>query len=230
MATETPIGSMNLERDWPYGSHTWKPGMDRNLLKLAFLTHPSVKSRTTALPVDVEEGAVYIVPENGKFAIGDLGEWKIVDPSPGMWCHVQDSNTFAGYIGDPVAWVTVIDFEAPPPDPQPRAVAFYQPGKAIPSDVCYMLSVRLPLDFAGNFAGSHGYAEAQPTSDVIYKVTKNGVEVGNIIFLSGSQAATFLAPAPINLIEGDILRVIAPAATHGLSNVAVTLKGTTPGV
>lgn len=234
MAVIKNIGSMDLERGWPYGSHTWKPGMDRNLVKLAFMTNGSAISRTDGIPLTGNPGDCHIDPDTGEVVIWEedddgVMKWLGITPSLGAMMYVEDEEIVVGYIGSPATWEVVFDPDAAVPAPVPRSVAMYFPGPVIPNLTVFASAIRVSVDFAADFAGSYGYSDATAEADTTFTVSKNGVDFGSITFPTGLQTATFSGTAQ-SFVEGDIIRVQSPGTLNGLANVAITLKGLTPGL
>lgn len=239
MATTKNIGTMDLERSWPYGDNSWKPGMDRNLQKLSIMTMATVMSRTTEVPETGSPGDVYIDPatslivfwERDSDVEGEPYKWLAIEPVEPSLIWVKDDENFVKWDDAASSWSVMFDPSSAVPTPATRAVATFIPGEVVPAATVFMLAVRVSFDLAADFAGSQGYAEVAPSGgDVSFKLRKNGVDVGLITFGNGMQAPTFAAASPVSLVEGDILAIASPSNLFGLSTVAITLKGTTPGL
>lgn len=231
------IGSMDLERSWPYGDNTWKPGMDRNLQKMSAIMQGAVMSRTTPIPDTGSPGDRYINPATGDILMWDVdsddevAKWLAITPLEPTLMWVNDEDVFVTWTDIPAAWNVMFNPTSAIPSPAVRAVATFVPGEIPPVTKLWILAVRVSFNLAVDFAGSQGHAEVPPSGgDVIFSVQKNGTEVGTMTFTNGVNAATFASAAGAEFVEGDLLTIVSPSAVNGVSALAVTLKGSTPGL
>ena len=108
--------------------------------------------------------------------------------------------------------------------------AFFHDGVVGADALLYRRVIVQSERLFSDFNGSRGVADVAPGSTAVLPVYKNAAQVGSITFASGQTQPTFSTDAgsgstTISLLPGDVLSVRAPAASTGLGDVAVTLKG-----
>jgi len=80
--------------------------------------------------------------------------------------------------------------------------------------------------FPAGLTGSQGTAGVAATATATYHITKNGANVGTMVFGAGTTIATFSMTSATAFMAGDILTVVAPAVPDAtLANLAWTLVG-----
>ena len=77
-----------------------------------------------------------------------------------------------------------------------------------------------------NFEGSKAYVISTATSDSVFKIKKNGVEIGTITFYAGVNEGVFSTnDAIIGISIGDKIEIVAPDPQDAtLSDIAWNLK------
>lgn len=225
MATFNPIGSMDLERGWAYGSHTWKPGMDRNLKKLAYLTNAGVASRVTAPGVSAA-GTVYIMPAGGGtypnyFAISKGGgAYDVVEPREGMMATVDDEDTLVAFIDG--VWHRVVTIGGTAPNDRFSLTTFH--AGALEDNFFFF---RRPTADQVRIlaAGPHyAYAETAATVAANLVIAKNGTTIGTVAFAANVKTGVVTIGADVVFTNGQILTVRSGTVT-GMQDLAVVLNG-----
>jgi len=80
--------------------------------------------------------------------------------------------------------------------------------------------------FPAGLTGSQGTAGVAATATATYHITKNGANVGTMVFGAGTTIATFSMTSATAFMAGDILTVVAPAVPDAtLANLAWALVG-----
>jgi hypothetical protein len=80
--------------------------------------------------------------------------------------------------------------------------------------------------FPAGLTGSQGTAGVAATVTTTYRITKNGANVGTMVFGAGTTIATFSMTPATAFTAGDILTVVAPTVPDAtLANLAWTLIG-----
>lgn len=226
MTTYTLAGSFDLERGWAFGSHTWKPGMDLNLRKLANLTQGTALSRTTPLPLNAAAETVYIVPPGephaGMIAMSDGPDaWSIVSPHNGVMMYVEDAAQVVCYIGG--IWYRVASPGTVPPNDYLTIAAFA--GGLLPDLVAIFRRV-----MAGQVrilaSGPH-YArcEVAPTASITISIRRDLVSIGSIAFGAGNTVGTVTIGADVVCARGQVLDFKMDTVANGMANAAFTIGG-----
>ncbi len=225
MATYNSIGSMNLERGFPYGSHTWKPPMDRNLKKLAYIIGGSVKSRTAIPPEDAPVGDMYISPPGHAHADSILisnggDDWDVVTPRNGLTFLVEDTSSIAVMTSN--AWTTAFELNAPPPNDH-LVISSFHPGE--PGDGYFFLRRVTSGPERILAAGPHSaYTNVVSNGTADLVIAKNGTTIGTVTFTSGENEGTVVIPSDVVFNQGDIL-TIRTGFANGIEDFCVTLDG-----
>lgn len=82
------------------------------------------------------------------------------------------------------------------------------------------------VTFPANFAGSLASARLASTATKIYSVQKNEVEFAQVTFSAGNVNGSFSVVAATTFAPGDILGVVAPAATDAtLNGIRINFNG-----
>lgn len=106
MAGERSLPGLGLKGFWTPGTNGWSGpnGMDGNLRTLSAVAQLTVLSRTTALPNNPADGALYIVPHpDNRVALRDNGAWVYLTPNEGWQAWVSSENKT--YVFDGTAWI-----------------------------------------------------------------------------------------------------------------------------
>lgn len=110
---------------------------------------------------------------------------------------------------------------------QPCDVSGFHNGVAGTSQVILRHAFARAATFPSGLADSTGTAGTAATASATYAITKNGTEVGTMVFAAGATTATFTMAGSTSFAAGDVLAVIAPATPDGtLADIAFTLAGT----
>ncbi len=107
-------------------------------------------------------------------------------------------------------------------------VSAFIAGTPSGNDVVFQFVAVRSVTFADNFFGSEAKSRVVTTNERIYVIQKNGVPIGTATFTNagGVDAALDTNAGALNLIAGDILTILAPAAADGtLEDVSITFKG-----
>ena len=226
MATFNPIGSMDLERDFDYGSHTWKPPMDRNLKKLAYVMNGVAVSKTAPLPLDAPAGTVYISPAGEAYANSIListgpDAWDVVTPREGLTFLIEDEGAISTYFSNSWGQASVID-GSPPNDRM--IVSSFHPGE--PGDGYFFLRRVTAAAERILAAGPHSaYTEVTAGfggADLV--IAKNGITVGTVTFAEATNEGVVTVGADVVLASGDML-TIRTGTANGIEDFCVTLNG-----
>lgn len=109
MAGERTLPGLGLRAYWEKGSNDWEVAHDPDTRKLSILCQAAVISRTTELPSNAPNGAMYLVPAgdtNGnQIAARDDGAWVFTPPQVGFLVHVNDISRFVKWDGS--EWVAL---------------------------------------------------------------------------------------------------------------------------
>jgi hypothetical protein len=85
--------------------------------------------------------------------------------------------------------------------------------------------VTMTVDFDTNLPTSKGYCDTVSTSTADFSLKKNGVEFGQMRFLTGTNTATFIATAT-QFASGDIFTITPPnPADATLQNIGWSIRG-----
>lgn len=226
MATYTDIGNMNLERDFGYGTHTWKPPMDRNLKKLAYVMNGSAVSRTTTPPVDAPVGAVYISPVGdphaGKILISNGGDdWDVVEARNGLTFFIDDEEIVVTRFGS--TWGKTSDLGGSVPNDRMNISSFH-PG--IPGDGYFFFrritAAAERILAAGPHAAYTAVVAVGGDADLV--IAKNGTTIGTVSFPEGDNEGVVTVGADVVLDFGDIL-TMRTGTYFGIEDFCVTLGG-----
>lgn len=113
------------------------------------------------------------------------------------------------------------------PQAQPFDVGAYKPGQPLTSEVIFMLPVARSVQFPASLTGSVGKSEIAANGQTDFNILVNGISVGTMRFAASASTATFIAASTINLVAGDVLKVVAPSSVDSaLAGVHFVLKGT----
>jgi hypothetical protein len=85
----------------------------------------------------------------------------------------------------------------------------------IPGEAC-----TLPL----NFVGSRALCLTPPTSDTVFSIRANGTAIGSLIFPTGTTTGVFASSLDYNLLASDVLTIVGPSTTAGITDVFVALR------
>lgn len=226
MASFNPIGSMDLERDFEYGSHTWKPPMDRNLKKLAYVMNGVAVSKTAALPTDAPAGTVYISPPGEGYANSIListgpDAWDVVTPREGLTFLIQDEDALATYFSG--SWGRAAAIDGLPPNDR-MIVSSFHPGE--PGDGYFFLrrvtAAAERILAAGPHAAYTEVTAAAGGADLV--IAKNGTTIGTVAFAEGDNEGVVTIGSDVVLAAGDIL-TIRTGTANGIEDFCVTLNG-----
>lgn len=100
-------------------------------------------------------------------------------------------------------------------------------GSPTASQVIFHYAFAFGVTFPTTFDGSVGSATVASTGTATFNITKNGSNIGTMVFTSAATA-TFTLASPTSFNSGDILEIVAPGSPDGtLANIAWTLLGQT---
>jgi hypothetical protein len=113
----------------------------------------------------------------------------------------------------------------------PFDVSFYFNGKPDVSFEILRVPVARNITFPAGLLGSQAVCETAPTSpaSLTIKRTTGGVTstIGSILFGAGAFVGTFTSDNAIEMLQGDILTIVAPNPADGtLATIGGTLAGT----
>jgi len=82
------------------------------------------------------------------------------------------------------------------------------------------------VDFASDFSGSYMWAETAATAETTFSITKDGIEIGTVVFAASGANAVFNMDYSTTFETGDLLRIVSPVQDTTLAGISWTLKGT----
>jgi Putative phage tail protein len=86
----------------------------------------------------------------------------------------------------------------------------------------------MAVTFPAGLAGSQGTAGTAATAITTFKIQKNGVNIGAMLFATAATTATFTMTSATTFNAGDVLTLVAPAVADAtLADLAWTFIGTT---
>lgn len=112
-------------------------------------------------------------------------------------------------------------------------VPFFVPEKPTASQVVLsfiaVTNFTLPVNLTGSIARAKIASTAITTFDIRFKSgAAAATSVGSLTFAAAGTVATFTFAAPVNIVAGDELEIVAPAVADAtLSGIRATLKGVT---
>lgn len=222
------IGGFGSFQIFPIRSHTWKDGMDLNMLKASTLLHPSVKSRSTPLPASGADLDCYVDPASGNLCVWFDGDWNAIAPRRGVWVHVEDTNSYDTYDPTNGGWVTVIELGKTYPA-LPRTMGVYVPGKIRPSATVFDYVAGMEFVLPAGAPGSTATLEIPPTAQIAF--TMPG---GRIVFAAGATTGAFEVPEDVYVqptqqegmfTRAQRFRITSPANLHDAEGLAITFSG-----
>jgi hypothetical protein len=84
-----------------------------------------------------------------------------------------------------------------------------------------------PATVPAGMTGSQGTAAIAATGTAIFRIQKNGADVGTMVFAASATVATFSMSSATVCNAGDVLTIVAPATSDAtLGNLAWTIMGT----
>lgn len=113
--------------------------------------------------------------------------------------------------------------------PGPYVVSSMFNGTIPASTVVLRHVVTADVFFEDDFSGSEGVSEDPAAASTDFDITVNGVSVGTMTYAMGASTAGFVTSGAgtLQLFDGDILRVIAPASPDAtLAGISFSLRGT----
>lgn len=233
MATYDYLGDFALTYGWPYGDHTWKQGMDNNLILMTALLNGVVASRTTwPLPDDAPLMTTYIIPPGatgeagawvGSVAISMGGDvWKVVGMQEGSHLIVLDESLVVAWmngIWGRVGWVG----SAPPPNDRMELFAY-----APVIEGAQLVWKRITAGSIRLLTAPHGVASETPPStpyslNLMHMQDGAGVtQVGTVTF-DTDGGGTVTVASEVVLLTYDVLFLQSTGPTDA-TGMAVTLS------
>lgn len=111
--------------------------------------------------------------------------------------------------------------------PQPYDLAVYAPGRPGVGAVVMRVVVPRAVALAAGAPHSRAYAATTATAEAVFEIRHNGTAIGTVTFLAAGQTGVFAVAAPVDLIAGDRLEVVAPTTQDAtLADVSLTLACT----
>jgi hypothetical protein len=106
-----------------------------------------------------------------------------------------------------------------------KPIAFFFTFRPDSLEPLLLFSCTEAVTLADDFAGSVGHVGTNPGLSFVMDVQKNGSSIGSITISTGGIITFATTGTTVNLVPGDQLKVLAPAATDGsIANVSITLK------
>ncbi len=101
-----------------------------------------------------------------------------------------------------------------------------QAGSATASLVVQRYIFADTVTFPAGLIGSQGTAGVPAAATATYHISKNGTNVGTMVFAAGATTATFAMGSATAYLAADILTVVAPASPDAtLANLAWNFVG-----
>ena len=101
-------------------------------------------------------------------------------------------------------------------------------GKPAASQVLQSYVFAAPATIPAGFSGSKGTAATAATATATFNISKNGTNIGAVIFAASATTATFSMNIATDFNTGDVLTIMAPATPDAtLADLAWTIIGFT---
>jgi hypothetical protein len=91
-----------------------------------------------------------------------------------------------------------------------RSISFTKVFAPTVSQILYMETMRIPVEFPVNMADSSVTCLTAPTNPYTVTFNINGVPFATADFAAFATVATFTAAAPTTFVPGDVLEIVAP--------------------
>lgn len=105
-------------------------------------------------------------------------------------------------------------------------IAFTCEGVPTSSQVVLRFVAVRPFTFPVGLSGSKGKAGTAATAQTVFDIQVNAISKGSITFAAAGTVPTFTFTSAVNIVEGDLVTVIAPSsADSSIAGIAVTLLG-----
>jgi hypothetical protein len=102
-------------------------------------------------------------------------------------------------------------------------------GKPTAAEVLLRVPMVRNVYFVANFSGSQGVTGTNTTAHHLWRIKKNGTEIGTCKFVDGSATGTFVSTsgAAQSFAAGDVLTICAPDTVDAtMADIGIQLKGT----
>jgi hypothetical protein len=161
---------------------------------------------------DIPEGGITDAPTDGEPYVRVNGNWSQLPdyPEAGIADAPSDGKLYGRKDG---AW-SEVKFPY-------RFTGFFAATPAA-NEVLLLHPVSDAITLPLNLAGSRFSVGTNPSANTVLSVNRNGAGIGTIT-VSAAGAVT-VALAAVAIAAGDLISIVAPAASNGLANFAYTIK------
>lgn len=100
-------------------------------------------------------------------------------------------------------------------------------GKTTANQVLIKVVIPRTTTYVLNFVGSTSSAVVAATTQTVFTIKKNNVQIGTITFASAADSATYTSSAINTFAANDVLSIVAPASPDStLSDISFIISGT----
>ena len=236
-------GATNTFQTFVKQSHAWGDLMNVQLIRTAVSLHPSVISRTGAVPGSASEGDAYLNTSDNKIYVWvdayatdgggtiEPADWWTFTPSNGYLVYVADEQSY--YVADGGAWIFVLAVGAAHREVQ-RELTFYNPYRLRKNSVLFYYTAGTEFTIPAGAPGSGASLEVAPTGVMVFTILHNATPIGTITFAAASTtgvvsiASEVVVHASIDENEftaAHSVSIVSPADTYTAEGLTVSIKG-----